>query len=343
MPRELVAIAPNEPVIREYEENPLQPGQIRIKTEFSAEKHGTSLAFFKGDTPFMNKTWDPELQLFLPRKSGEGLFPMRLGNMSVGVVVAVGQNTKRFKVGDKVFGYLPIRETHTVSEDEVEPVPEGVSYEEVLCIDPATVALMAIREARFSLGDKVAIFGLGAIGLIAVQMAKISGATLVIGIDPIPERRDLAERYGADLTLDPSTLDVGLEIKLATDKFGVDVALECSGSYSALHHAIRGTRYGGTIVPVGVYHGSPTGLDLSEEWHFNRHILISGARVESEPYRDYPRWDRRRVYETVIELFKRKTLAVREMLTVVPFEESPDAYRALAKEPTKWIKLVVRY
>ena len=69
------------------------------------------------------------------------------------------------------------------------------------------------------------------------------------------------------------------------------MGIETSGNHGALHHTIRGTRYGGTIVPVAWYHGGAQALDLGEEWHFNRQTMVSGARLESVPYRDHPRWD----------------------------------------------------
>lgn len=71
--------------------------------------------------------------------------------------------------------------------------------------------------------------------------------------------------------------------------------------------------------------------------------MVSGIRVESEPYRDFPRWDRSRIYETVIELFKRKLLIVKDFLYIVPFEDVISAYETLKNNPNKWIKLGVRY
>ncbi len=114
---------------------------------------------------------------------------MPLGNMTVGIVVEVGNKVKKFRVGDRVYGYLPIRETHTAPEDKVWPAPPELSDEELVCIDPAVVALMAVREGAVRLGERVAIFGLGAIGLMAVQMARLSGAILIIGIGPLENGR----------------------------------------------------------------------------------------------------------------------------------------------------------
>ncbi len=347
MPKELLAIAPKEPVLAEYEEPPLKPDQIRIKSCFSAEKHGTMLPIYRGLSAFSEKAFDPETGLFIPKHRGGGQsisFPIRLGNMTVGTVIEVGSQVKRFRVGDRVYGYLPIRETHTVHEKDVNHAPPELSDEEIVCIDPATVALMAVREGHLRLGDSVAVFGLGAVGLMTIQMAKLSGALLVIGVEPIEKRRKLAKSYGADIVIDPTSCDVGLEIKKITKWKGVDITIETSGSYAALHQAIRGTRYGGTIVPVSWYHGEARELNLGEEWHFNRHIMVSGARVESEPYRDYPLWNRERVYQTVIEFFKKKLLRVDGLLSpIVQFKDVVEAYRMLDERPEETIKLGVRY
>ena len=347
MPRELIAIAPRKLILREYEERPLKPNEVRVKSIFSSEKHGTGLLIYRGVTPFHEKKYDSKTGIFLPLEPGEAppeRYPRPLGNMTVGIVTEVGDKVERFRVGDRVYGYLPIRETHTVPETSIELAPSELSNEELVCIDPAVVALMAVREGHVRLGDTVAVFGLGAIGLMTVQMARLSGAILVIGVEPIEKRRKLALRYGADIALDPRKYDVGLEIHKLTYGRGVDVTLECSGSYRALHEAIRSTRYGGTIVPVSWYHGEARGLYLGEEWHFNRQVMISGARVESEPYREYPGWDRKRVYDTVIELFKRRRLTVEGMLDpIVKFEEVIEGYRLIDERPEKTVKLGVVY
>ena len=347
MPKELVAIAPRKPLLVEYEEPPLKPNQIRIKSCFSAEKHGTTLLIYRGLSPFSKKSFDPKTGLFMPKRGGKGRsisFPIKLGNMTVGIVIEVGSQVKKFKKGDRVYGYLPIREIHTVYEENVNHAPPELSDEEIVCIDPATVALMAVREGHVRLGDRVAVFGLGAIGLMTVQMAKLSGASLVIGIEPVEKRRNLAKTYGADVVIDPTSCDTGLEIKRITEWRGVDISIEASGSYAALHQAVRGTSYGGKIVPVSWYHGEARELNLGEEWHFNRHIMISGARIESEPYRDYPLWNRERIYQTVIELFKKKLLKVNYLLSpIVQFENVVEAYKMLDEKPEETIKLGVRY
>lgn len=344
MPREVVAVAPKRLVFREYEEAPLKSNQVRIRSQFSAEKHGTTLAIYRGVSPLNKKRFSSDVGLFLEKEGGGISFPINLGNMTVGVVTEIGREVTRFKISDRVYGYLPMREAHTVTEEKVNPAPPDLNDQEIVCIDPATVALMAVREGNVKIGEKVAVFGLGAIGLMCVQMAKLSGSVFVVCVEPIEKRRKLAENYGSDIFIDPRVGDPGLEIRKVTEGKGVDISIETSGSYSALHQAIRGTRYGGTIVPVSWYHGEAEGLNLGEEWHFNRHIMVSGARVESEPYRDYPRWNRKRIYETVIKLLQQRKLTVKGMLSpIVKFEDVIEAYRMIDENPEETIKLGVKY
>lgn len=343
MTRALYAAGERRAELRTEEEEPLEGNEFRVRMELSAEKHGTTLPTFAGERE-RTKRFDPELELFVDADEPADPFPHRLGNMGVGEVIETGPDVEAFAVGDRVFGYLPIAETCVAGEDDrLWPAPEGVPDELLVCTDPATVALLAARYGGFSLGDRVAVFGLGAIGLFAVQASRLAGAMPVIGVDPLPERRELAESFGARETLDPTEVDAGRRLKELTGGAGVDAALEISGSYDALHHAIRGTTYAGNVVPVSFYHGEPAALDLSEEWHFNRHTMISGARVESEPYRDHPRWDRERVYDAVFECFERGRLAADGVLTTVDLDEAPAAYDRLAEDPTDCLKLAVEY
>lgn len=319
-----------------------------MRSKLSAEKHGTSLAIYRGLSSLSERSYDPQMGIFLSKDAGAGQalssFPMSLGNMTVGMVTEIGSEVTHLGIGDRAYGYLPIRETHTAPEDAVMKAPTELKDEELVCIDPAVVALMAVRESSLRIGDTVAILGAGAIGLMAVQISNLSGAARIICVEPMEMRRRAAEKFGADTSIDPRERDVGLEIKRLTDGKGVDVSLETSGSYNALQSAIRATCYGGVIVPVSWYHGEPKGLDLGEEWHFNRQVMVSGARVESEPYRDYPRWDGERVYDAVVELFRRRRLTAEGLLTpIVSLEEAVEAYRMIDERPEATIKLGVRY
>jgi len=370
MPRELIATAPRTPVIQEYEELPLGATEIRIKTEFASPKHGTELVGYRND-PVANRPYDFAWGANIPRSAEVGLqgFPRPLGNMAVGTVVEIGPEVTRFAIGDRVIGHFPIRETQTVDQSGADLLPESISAEAAVCLDPLVMAL-AMRDAGIKLGDRVAIFGLGAIGLFAVQLAKAAGADWVVAVDPLENRRELAMQFGADAVIDPfaNDGDVGMEIRrltgptpdpspraqtritggylerpTQTGNLGVDVAVETSGSVPALHQAIRATRFGGTIAMVSFYGNDATGLYLGDEFHVNRLNLIS-VRAETLPGRDAPVWDLKRLVDLALSWLARGRMRTQGIITpIVSFDESAEAYRAIDEQPEESIKLGIRF
>lgn len=371
MPRELIAVAPRTPILRDYDDPPLEPRQVRIRTELASPKHGTELVGYRND-PVAGRPYDFTTGAVMPRPAGEALegFPMRLGNMAVGVVTDVGSDVSRFNVGERVFGHFPIRETQTVDESRADRLPEGLTPEAALCLDPVVMAL-AIRDGGIKLGDRVAVFGLGAIGLFAVQLARLAGASQVIAVDPIPERRALAKSFGADVLLDTSEQggDTGLAIRLLTgsaspagqerlerrliggylerptqtSQLGVDVAIETSGSVRALQQAIRSVRFGGTVAVVSFYGRDAAGLLLGEEFHINQVQLIS-VRSESLPMRDAPGWTLDRLVHLALDWLTSGRIRADGIISpIVPFEESAEAYRMIDEHPERSIKLGVRF
>lgn len=344
MPREIVALPGAQQFRhREYELPPLGDEELRVHVTFAAPKHGTELHSLTGSV-FDRKQWDPQLRLFLPR-TGEPLPPPReraIGNMVVGTVIEVGSQVSRFRPGDRVYGYGPVREVHQAPAGRW-LLLDGLSESDAVCTDPAHVAFVAVRDGRVRLGDDVAVFGLGAIGLLTVQAARAGGARRVIAVDPAARRRACAAVHGATATLDPTTTDVALAIKEATDGAGVDVALETSGSSRALHEAIRCLRQCGTVVHVPWGPRSTVDLHLDEEFHLNRPTLIASQAVWQNPDRDHPLWNEQRARATAASLFREGLLTGEGIVTpVLDFEEAPRALTALLADPDAAIKVGVR-
>lgn len=223
MPRELIATAPGQVAFREYESPPLGAEQIRVRSQFGAAKHGTEMALFKGYANARG-AWDKEYRL---HRSGQTFvnYPVNLGNTCVGEVVEVGSGVSEFRVGDQVFRYGSFREEHVWPAAGTQVLPAGVPWQAAACLDPADFALGAVRDGHLRIGDAVAIFSMGAIGLMVLQLAKLAGAYPIIAVEPIGRRRQLALQLGADVALDPTQCDVGLEIKEATGKRGADVCI----------------------------------------------------------------------------------------------------------------------
>ena len=343
MPRRLVTLDGSSLEFREYDLPEPGPSDVRVRVQFAAPKHGTERKSLT-DSPFARKRWDPELRLFLPRDAADGApAPAQergLGNMVVGVVEQVGREVGRYGPGDAVFGYGPVQEVHQAAEDHWHPLG-ALAPEDAVCVDPAHVAFVAVRDGNMRVGDTVAVFGLGAIGLMAVQIARAGGAQQVFAVDPIALRRECAAAHGADCALDPSTCDAALEIKRATAGCGVDVALETSGSGRALHEAIRCIRQCGTVVHVPWGPRDCTDLHLDEEFHLNRPTLIGSQTWEGwgNPDRSHPLWSPRRAFEAVIQLFRDGRLTGKGLVTpIVRFEEAPQALAGLFDRPEESIK-----
>jgi len=209
---------------------------------------------------------------------------------------------------------------------------------------PAQFAFSGIRDGNVRPGDYIAVIGLGAIGLMAVQLGKKIGARPVIGVDPIAIRREAALNSGADYVLDPGECDVGLEIKRLTGKLGADCIIETSGSAGALQSALRGLAYGGTVSYVAWAREFAGGINFGREAHYNYGRVVF-SRAASEPSPDFPRWDRKRIEKTCWNLILDGSLSGDDIVDpVVNFEESPSAYcKYVDTNPELSIKLGVAF
>jgi alcohol dehydrogenase len=137
-------------------------------------------------------------------------------------------------------------------------IPRALSDDEVLlCPDIMSTGFAAAERGGVRIGDAVAVFAQGPIGLCASAGARLAGASLVIGIDSVPQRLELARRMGADVVLNFKEQDVVAEIKRLTGG-GVDVAIEALGQQQTFENALRSVRPGGTVSSLGVYSGALT-------------------------------------------------------------------------------------
>jgi alcohol dehydrogenase len=134
------------------------------------------------------------------------------------------------------------------------PVDDGVSDEQVLmCPDIMSTGFAGAETGEIKIGDTVAIFAQGPIGLCATAGAKLMGATQIIGVDTIPARLQMAKRMGADVVVDFRKENPVEAIMRLTDGRGVDVAIEALGTQSTFESALRVLRPGGVLSSLGVY------------------------------------------------------------------------------------------
>jgi len=215
---------------------------------------------------------------------------LTLGHEAVGVVHEVGSEIKLFKPGDRVlvgaitpdWGDLASQAGHSSqsgaalggwkfanvkdgvfaeyfhvndADANLAHIPPDVTDESaVYCCDMISTGLMAAENADIPIGGAVAVFALGPVGLMAVAGARLRGAAIVIGVDSVPKRQELARHYGADMIIDHMQGNPAEAILKLTGEQGVDSAIEALGGTEAFQNAITVTKPGGTISNVG-YHG----------------------------------------------------------------------------------------
>jgi threonine dehydrogenase-like Zn-dependent dehydrogenase len=134
------------------------------------------------------------------------------------------------------------------------PVPEALTDEQVLmCPDIMSTGFSGAESGGVKIGDTVAVFAQGPIGLCATAGARLMGATCIIGVDTVPERLKMSRSLGVDHVVDFKAGDPAKAILELTGGRGVDVAIEALGTQGTFESALRSLRPGGTLSSLGVY------------------------------------------------------------------------------------------
>ncbi len=189
-----------------------------------------------------------------------------------------------------------------VSRGAVTPLPKEVKLEEAALLEPTACCIRALRTAHAQPGESVLIVGLGPAGLTQVQLLQHLRARMVIGSDIVKARRDMAERMGARLVLDPREQDVPAQVKRETST-GVDLAIVATGNPKALSQAFTSVRKGGRILLFGApAQGASFNLDVSQLFSRQISIITSYSCVEAD-------------IQEALKLVSEKTLDLASMVT----------------------------
>ncbi|MFN5456106.1 zinc-binding dehydrogenase, partial [Bradyrhizobium sp.] len=286
-------------VLAEIETPALKPGQVLVEIAYSGAC-GTQVMEWRGD------------------KGEDKWVPHCLGHEGTGTVIEAGSAVTKVKAGDKVVlswikgtgieaggavydwdgkkvnagGVTTFQRHAVVSENRLTLLPPDLPMDVAVLLGCAAPTGMGAvyNVLKVQPGDAVAVFGTGGIGLNALMAAALAGAMPVIGIDPNPTRRALAQIYGATHVIDASG-DVLAEIKKIVPQ-GVDLAVESSGIPAVMEQAINATRQqGGRAVVIGnAKHGAVLSLNPGV---FNQGKSLLGTwGGDSVPDRDYGRYGR---------------------------------------------------
>jgi 2-desacetyl-2-hydroxyethyl bacteriochlorophyllide A dehydrogenase len=353
MPRALVLDGPRRLRLAEQPARPLRPGEARLRSRLSGISHGTELALYRGTSAFADRVFDRGLRAFVaPHAGSVAAYPVALGYEMVSEVVEVAPDVTELRVGDLVHTGTPHQEETVLdvaaSLQATYPLvrlPTAERLERGIFVSLAAVALQAVHDAEIKLGDSVSVHGLGAIGLLVVQMCTMEGIQRVFAVDPDPRRRGLAAGLGATHVLDPGgDRSLGLRVRELNDGTGVDVAIEVSGSDRALQGALAAAGLGGTVVAAGFYQGGAANLRLGEEFHHNRLALIASIGGWGAPDRHAPLWHRRRVMQTATRLLYTDQVSVQGLPERrFAFTDAPAAYRWIDEHPQEAVKVALVY
>ena len=287
--------------------------------------------------------------------SGRRIPPLIMGHEAAGIIEEIGEEVSKFDVGDrvtfdstvymlddwytlqgrynlsdnrKVLGVSPAEyrrhgafaEYVAVPEHIMYKLPDKVSFEQAAMVEPVAVAMHAINLTPLKMRDTVLVVGTGMIGLFLVQLLKASNAGKVIAVDLDDQKLDMAQKFGADLTINAKDTRILEKILDETFGRGVDVAFEAVGIDATINNAIENVRKGGIVTVVGNLSAS---VDFPLQSVVTREIRIQGScAIVGE-------------YPQVLDMMEKGLVDVDSLLSATaPLKEGADWFKRLYdKEP----------
>ena len=272
-----------------------------------------------------------------PWADGRAGYPHRFGHAPMGVVLQAGSGVTRFREGDRVTGLFTkaFADAGIVREDELLPVADTIGDEAALG-EPLACLVNAQRRTPVDLADRVAVVGLGYMGLGLLQLLKLRGPGLLVAIDVREDAREAAQRFGADEVYEPSALPSAYNLTQFGDwesDRGFDVVVEASGTQAGLTLAGELVRAHGVLSIIGYHQDGPRQVDVGM-WNWkaidvvNAHVrrradLMAGMRIG-------------------LELTARGLLDLGSLVThTYSLDDVDRAYADLMEKPMGFIKAVV--
>ncbi len=266
--------------------------------------------------------------------------PMALGYSSAGTVVALGDNVQGLQVGQRVAcaggGYAIHAEYTAVPHILITPLPDSVDFESAAFTTLGAIALHGFRLAEAQLGERIAVIGMGLLGLLVTGIAHAAGCH-VLGIDLDPTRVALAEQMGAVAVLRAEAVEAAKNFSRGQ---GVDAVLICADTGSSDPVELAGTiaRDRARVVAVGA-----VGLNIPRKIYYEKELTFLNSRAYGpgrydpryeEGGHDYPigfvRWTEGRNMQAIVDLMAAGRLNVQPLITHrFAIEKAPQAYELI--------------
>jgi L-iditol 2-dehydrogenase len=160
-------------------------------------------------------------------------------------------------------------------------LPANLGSTEGSLIEPLSVALHSLKFGQPKPGETAAVFGAGPIGLLTLAILKLSGASRVWVIEPVPARRELARQMGADAAIDPASVDAARQVLADTGNRGVDLVFDCAAKGASVRQSIEVARKAGRVVFTGIPQELETRIDF-HVWRRKELALFQVRRSNHE-------------------------------------------------------------
>jgi hypothetical protein len=300
-----------------------QPGELLVRTLFSAISRGTESLVFAGEVP-------PSQYDVMRAPFQEGNFPgpVKYGYISVGRVEESDPETTHL-AGRTVFCLYPHQDVYCVPTDRVIPVPEGVPAGRAVLAAGMETAVNAVWDARPGPGDRIVVIGAGVIGLLVAWLCRQVPGTDVTIVDVNPARAHVASQLDLSYRPDPPGEAIA------------DLVVHASGQAEGLVTALAVAAVEATIVDVSWYGTRSVALPLGEAFH-SRRLTIASSQVGRIPPHRAPRWSHARRMQLALELLRDARLDA--LVTGEDeFDALPDLLGKLTREPANTLCHRIRY
>jgi len=328
---------PQKVEVREETLPPLKPGQVLVRSLFSAISPGTELLYYRQQISSQQP-----LDMNIPSLSGNVQFPLKYGYSNIGEVVAVNPDVDSVWMGKKIFAFHPHESLYTAYPDELIEIPGNISTLDAVFLPQMETAVNFMMDGQPVLGEKVVVLGQGIVGLLTTALLSQFPLKNLLTLDFFPLRRQISRQLGAGISLNPA--ESLSEIKsYLRDEYspGADLTYEISGNAEALTQAIEITGFDGRIV-VGSWYGSrPVNLRLDTVFHRSRIRLIS-SQVSTIAPAFRGRWDKSRRFQSAWQMLE-KIKPSKLISRYFPLTQAAEAYRILDENPGEVIQPIFTY
>ena len=282
-----------------------------------------------------------------------------IGHEFSGEIVEIGEDVKKLKIGDRVTvnPQIPCGECYycihhqenmcklqnyslgvtengamrdfiNVRGDRIHKLPDNVSYESGALVEPLSIAINAVQESRITIGESAAVIGAGPIGLMVIQVLKVSGANKIFVLEPVESKQRKALELGAFKVFAPNSWN---KIRRLTDKLGPDHIYDCVGLSTTISTSLSLVKKGGCITLIGMHSHS---LEINNALLFTTNSLtLKGVYGYTQD-----------VYSTAINLLGQGRINGESIITShVRIDEVPQMFEKLATPPHDELKVIVDF